>query len=65
MSNDDDKKREHRVVMNVDGTDIPLNAFAREIIENTVLGMIHSLKGTDKNPQCIKLTISKTEKVDD
>jgi hypothetical protein len=57
MASADDKKRDHRVRLNVDGTDIPLNAFAEEIIRNIVEGMIRSLKGIKQNPQRITLTM--------
>ena len=34
-----------------DGSRVPMNRFAREIILNTVLGMVRSLKGVDGNAE--------------
>jgi molybdopterin-guanine dinucleotide biosynthesis protein B len=45
------------ITLEVDGRAIPLNAFVREFIEKTVLGMISSLSGVDAEPKSVSLTI--------
>jgi molybdopterin-guanine dinucleotide biosynthesis protein B len=47
------------ITLEVDGRDIPLNAFVRTFIENTVLGMVRSLTGVDAEPKKIALVIER------
>lgn len=37
-------KKEDKVELKVDGTEIPLNPFVQKFVENTVIGMINALK---------------------
>jgi molybdopterin-guanine dinucleotide biosynthesis protein B len=57
--------KEPRVVLNIDGTSVLLNAFVQKIIENIVLGMVTSLERVKENPQRITLSITRTEREDD
>jgi len=61
MSNRQELKKEPRVFLDVDGASVPLNAFAQKIFENTVLGMVASLRGVKKNPYRITLNIVRKE----
>jgi molybdopterin-guanine dinucleotide biosynthesis protein B len=45
------------VKLEVDGNAIPLNAFVREFIEKTIVGMVSSLQGVAVEPGRITLTI--------
>ena len=36
------------VKLNVNGSEVPLSEFPEQFIENTILGMIKSLKGVDE-----------------
>ncbi len=47
------------VKLEVDGREIPLNAFVREFMEKTVSGMIAALSGIDPEPKTIVLTIQR------
>lgn len=45
------------VKLEVDGNSIPLNAFVREFIEKTIVGMVTALQGVAAEPGRITLTI--------
>jgi len=51
------KYRESHVVLNIDGTSIPVNPFVQKIFKNVVLGMVTSLDGVQKNPEHITLSV--------
>jgi len=53
--------RKSRVILNIDGASVPMNAFVQKIFENTVLGMITSLEGIKKNPESITLSLIRKE----
>jgi hypothetical protein len=57
--------KEPRVVLDIDGTSVLLNAFVQKIIENIVLGMVTSLERVKENPQRITLSITRMEREDD
>lgn len=57
--------KEPRVVLDIDGTSVLLNAFVQKIIENIVLGIVTSLEGVKENPQRITLSIIRKEREDD
>ncbi len=57
--------KEPCVVLDIDGTSIPLNAFVQKIITNIVLGVVTSLEGIKENPQHITLTVIRKEKEDE
>ena len=57
--------KEPRVVLEIDGTSVLLNAFVQKIIENIVLGIVTSLEGVKENPQRITLSIIRKEREDD
>jgi molybdopterin-guanine dinucleotide biosynthesis protein B len=47
---------EREVTLLVDGKEVPLNPFSREIVTNVVLGLVGSFKQTD-NGKKIEITI--------
>ena len=51
------------VYLEVDGQEVVMGHFVAEIIENTVLGMVSTLKGVD-GPAEVKITISKNTNKD-
>jgi hypothetical protein len=51
--------KEPCVVLDIDGTSVPLNAFVQKIITNIVLGAVTSLEGIKENPQHITLTVNR------
>ncbi len=57
--------KEPCVVLDIDGTSVPLNAFVQKIITNIVLGVVTSLDGIKENPQHITLTVIRKEKEDE
>lgn len=57
--------KEPCVVLDIDGTSIPLNNFAQKIITNIVLGVVTSLEGIKENPQHITLTVIRRDKEDE
>jgi hypothetical protein len=57
--------KEPCVVLDIDGTSIPLNAFVQKIITNIVLGVVTSLEGIKENPQHITLTVIRKDKEDE
>ncbi|HEA65060.1 MAG TPA: molybdopterin-guanine dinucleotide biosynthesis protein B [Candidatus Aminicenantes bacterium] len=57
--------REPRIVLDIDGTSVLLNAFVQKIIENIVLGIVTSLEGVKDNPQRITLSVIRKEREDD
>lgn len=61
MSNRQELKKGARVFLDVDGVSVPLNAFTQNIFENTVLGMVASLKEVSKDPYRITLNIVRKE----
>lgn len=61
MSNRQELKKGPRVFLDVDGVSVPLNEFTQNIFENTVLGMVASLKEVNKNPYRITLTLVRVE----
>ncbi len=46
--------------LEVDGNEINLNAFVREFIERTVVGMVTTLSGVDPEPKRISLVIDRS-----
>ncbi len=46
------------VTVNLNGSDIPINAFVTKIIKSTIFGMVSTLKGVTK-PAKIELSIDK------
>ena len=58
-------EKEHSVILDIDGTSVPLNAFVQKIIKNTVLGLVTSLEGIKENPQRLTLTVKRREKEDE
>jgi molybdopterin-guanine dinucleotide biosynthesis protein B len=57
--------KEPCVVLDIDGTSVPLNAFVQKIITNIVLGVVTSLEGIKENPQHITLTVIRKDKEDE
>ena len=57
--------KEPCVVLDIDGTSVPLNAFVQKIITNIVLGVVTSLDGIKENPQHITLTVIRRDKEDE
>jgi hypothetical protein len=57
--------KEPCVVLDIDGTSVPLNAFVQKIITNIVLGVVTSLDGIKENPQQITLTVIRKAKEDE
>ncbi len=57
--------KEPYVVLDIDGTSIPLNNFVQKIITNIVVGVVTSLDGIKKNPQHITLTVIRRDKEDE
>ncbi len=57
--------KEPCVVLDIDGTSIPLKAFVQKIITNIVLGVVTSLDGIKENPQHITLTVIRKDKEDE
>ncbi len=57
--------KEPCVVLDIDGTSVPLNAFVQKIITNIVLGVVTSLDGIKENPQHITLTVIRKDKEDE
>ncbi len=57
--------KEPCVVLDIDGTSIPLNNFVQKIITNIVVGVVTSLDGIKENPQHITLTVIRKEKEDE
>ena len=53
--------RKPRVILDIDGASVPMNAFVQKIFENTFLGMITSLEGIKKNPEHITLSLIRKE----
>ncbi len=47
------------IELRVDGKEIVLKSFAAEIIKETILGMISSLKGVSKNPDKVEIMIKR------
>lgn len=50
------EKQEKNVSLKVNGKDIPLNHFVKDVIEETIKGMVSSLKGCG-NPEKIEIKI--------
>lgn len=50
---------EPRIVLEIDGQPVRMNAFVRSIFLNTVLGMIRSLDDVGPDPRRIVLTIDR------
>jgi molybdopterin-guanine dinucleotide biosynthesis protein B len=48
---------ERDVVLTVDGTPVVLSAFPKDFVRNTVMGMIHTLRGVPADPHAISLEI--------
>ncbi len=40
------REREEKIIVNIDGELLPLGDFVQDILRNTILGMLSSLKGT-------------------
>jgi len=57
--------KEPCVVLDIDGTSVPLNAFVQKIITNIVVGVVTSLEGIKENPQHITLTVIRKDKEDE
>jgi len=47
-----------QVDLTINGKEISLSEFPEEFIKNTLLGMVTTLKGVDKDIQTLSLTIS-------
>lgn len=54
--------RKSHVVLDVDGTSIPVNPFVQKMLQNVVLGMVTSLEGVQENPEHITLSVMRREK---
>jgi len=57
--------KEPCIVLDIDGTSVPLNAFVQKIIKNMVFGIVTSLEGIKENPQRITLTVIRRDKEDE
>jgi len=57
--------KEPYVVLDIDGTSVPLNAFVQKIIKNIVIGIVTSLEGIKETPQRITLTVIRRDKEDE
>jgi len=51
------QREESRVVLEIDGTGIPLNPFVQSVFENMLLGILRSLKDIQPNPQKMTLAV--------
>jgi molybdopterin-guanine dinucleotide biosynthesis protein B len=58
-------REESRVVLEIDGTVIPLNPFVQSVFENMLLGIVQSLKDIQPNPQKITLGVIRRNKKDE
>ncbi len=47
----------HTVTLKINGREVALSKFPREILRGTILGMLGSLKDVEKNPQDIEIKI--------
>ena len=56
---------EPRVVLEIDGTAIPLNSFVQGFMENIMMGILQSLKNAQPNPKTISLHIRRRNKKDE
>jgi hypothetical protein len=54
--------RKSHVVLDVDGTSIPVNPFVQKMLQNVVLGMVTSLEGIQENPEHITLSVMRRER---
>jgi len=50
------------LILDIDGASVPMNSFVQKIISSTLLGMVESLDGVKKNPQCITLSLTRKGK---
>ncbi len=49
---------ERRVILKIDGRDVPMKAFVRDFVKGTTMGMVKTLKKTDiKEGDVIELRI--------
>lgn len=53
------------VVLEVDGTLIPIKDFVRSFLKNTILGMIGSLRGVEQGSRRIQISILRREEEDE
>jgi len=53
------ESKERNIILECDGEIIPLNPFVQNIIENSVKGMIKSLRGVNEDPKYIILTLQR------
>lgn len=54
--------RKSHVVLDVDGTSVPVNPFVQKMLQNVVLGMVSSLEGVQENPEHITLSVMRRER---
>jgi molybdopterin-guanine dinucleotide biosynthesis protein B len=59
------EEEEPSVLLDVDGTSIPLNAFVQRVSVNMLVGLVKSLRGVAENPKRITLAVIKGEKEDE
>lgn len=54
--------KKDRIILEVDGTSVPMNPFVQKIFINTLLGMVQSLNNIKKNPRQIMIALMKEGK---
>lgn len=58
-------EKEPQIQLEIDNISVPMNPFVQKIFTNTLLGMIRSLEGIPKNPECIALSLIRKGKKDE
>jgi len=53
------------VVLEVEGTPVPIKDFVRDFMKNTILGMIRSLRGVKDHPRNVRISIMSPGKEDE
>jgi len=54
--------KKDRIILEVDGASVPMNAFVQKIFVNTILGLVRSLNKVKKNPRQILIAVMKEDK---
>jgi molybdopterin-guanine dinucleotide biosynthesis protein B len=54
-----------QLILDIDGVSVPMNSFVQKIFASTLLGMVKSLDGVKKNPECITLSLIRKGKEDE
>lgn len=55
-------EKEPELWLDIDDVSIPMNPFVQKIFSNTLMGIIRSLEGIPKNPECITLSLLRKRK---